>query len=180
MALIDLDFMDGHPSYAANAANYRRNIIPPPIPILSLHQLVSAVVARCWRGDRLRRLRIFGHGSVGRQGLGNSVSSNGNFLAAPGRGISWDWIQLSTLANEFDPSGWVELDGCNVGDGSQGKVYVARLAEVLGVCVRAGRGTQWVPAHGRQQFENEWIEAVPRRNGGATITSHAGAAPPPR
>ena len=171
MPAIDIDVMDAAFSYVRNALGLVLTISPTPESVRTLGDIVGVVARRCNDGD-LRRLRIFGHGSSGRQGLGDSVSGQ-NLLVAPGRGISMDWMNLCTLRHFFGSDGFLELHGCNVGDGTEGKVYVARLCALLGVPVRAGRGTQWTGGGGATHaYEKCYIEANLTPGGQISITEH--------
>lgn len=170
MALFDLDVMDGHASYRHSANVLRQSLPRPPVRVNGLRDIVTLAVQRSWSGDQLRRLRVFGHGSAGAQGLSDSVHGQGVLPAADR--ISAVWVELCNLGHCFDRSGWMELHGCNVGDGEVGKRYVATLARTLGVRVRAGRGTQTIGAGTTRRYENFWVEATPLPSGGVSIAGH--------
>jgi len=161
MPIVDLDVMDGSISYAFSAMCLVRDLNAVPEPVHSTADLVNLVNRRCNAGD-LRRLRIFGHGSPGSQGLGDSVSG-GNELAIPRRaGISWQWMLLTNIAHFFGPDGYLQLHGCSVGAASEGKRYVSELARILNVPVSAGIWKQVVGGGRSGEFEIAYIEAIPQ------------------
>ena len=170
MAIFDLDVMDGHTSYGQSASLLRRSLPRSPLRVNSLGDIVTLAVRRSWGGDRLRRLRVFGHGSAGTQGLSDSVHGR-SVLPAADR-ISAAWMELCNLGHCFDRGGWIELHGCSVADGEVGKRYVASLARTIGVRVRAGRGAQTIGGGTTRGFENFWVEATPLPTGGVSVAGH--------
>ena len=119
--------------------HYRRLILPDAIRINTIGQMVSAILGRLGQGDRIQRLRVFGHGCPGYQGLGNSERASSDWYHS----ISMHyWRQqspvLSRLCGHFAPDGWVELSGCHVGQGSAGQALLLHLAQLWGVEVAAG------------------------------------------
>jgi hypothetical protein len=168
MPIVDLDVMDASMNFALHAFLIVRDLNAVPEPVHNTVELVGIVTRRCNDGD-LRRLRIFGHGSPGSQGLGNSVNM-GNVLAIPlPGGISWEWMLLRNIAHCFGPDGYLQLHGCQVGAGQQGKRYVSELARILNVPVSASVWNQRVGVGSSDQFEAEYIEAIPQPGGGVSV-----------
>lgn len=168
MPIVDLDVMDASITYALNALGIVRDLNAVPEPVRNTAELVGIVTRRCNDGD-LRRLRIFGHGAPGGQGLGNSVNME-NVLAIPQRaGISWEWMLLRNIAHCFGPDGYLQLLGCSVGAGLEGKRYVSELARILNVPVSAGIWKQTSGGGTSGQFEIAYIEAIPQPGGGVSV-----------
>ena len=126
---------------------------------------VDDIDARLGFGHDLRRLRIIGHGHPGAQGLGDSYHSSNIFDSSTS--ISMDWMMMENLADMFSPQGWLELHGCNVAQGYAGKIYLARLAGLLNVPVRAGISVQFGGSLANDLFLwGQWHEARPQPGGG--------------
>jgi hypothetical protein len=120
--------------------------------------------------DLIRRLRVFGHGSRGRQGLGRSRTQGPGYLEIRMAGGQLQYQdELVRLQGRFAAGGWAELHGCSVGDGSEGRALVVALARLWHVSVAAGTFAQW-PGGG---FEVSYI--VARRDG--RVVERLGHAP---
>ncbi len=93
--------------------------------------MANYVSRKCSGGDKIRELRIIGHGNT-----------NGQYFGS-------DWIDGSTvlmhasnlrrLAPYFDSSGFVTLGGCKVG---QNSILLGKLSMYFGVPVRAFTASQ--------------------------------------
>ena len=84
-------------------------------------------------------------------------------------------MRMANLADLFSRDGWVELHGCNVAQGYAGKLYLARLAQVLRVPVRAGTALQWGGSHASDVFLwGQWREARPMPHGGISFHVYHG------
>lgn len=144
-----------------------RSFFPHALRATTLQDLVLQVTARIGFHRDLRRLRIIGHGHPGAQGLGDSHHLANVFDSSTS--VSMDWMTLQNLADVFSPQGWLELHGCNVAQGYAGKAYLARLAGLLGVPVRAGTAVQFGGSRANDEFLwGQWREARPLPGGGVS------------
>ncbi|MGQ0540955.1 MAG: DUF4347 domain-containing protein [Blastocatellia bacterium] len=99
--------------------------------ILSVKDLVSKCDVICSKGDRIRELRIFGHGNT-----------KGQYFGA-------DWVDETTLSKYhfsfrrlsrcFDSMSFITLGGCKVG---QAENFLCRLSKLVGVPVMAWTAMQ--------------------------------------
>lgn len=120
-------------------------------------------------------LRFHGHGSPGEMGLtvgtGSEISSEfgTTFLDSLARFVS-------PLSRVFSSFGSVELHGCRVGAGSDGRRLVSALANAWGVPVSAGLRTQYGGGLSTFRFEGPTITAFPR---GGNLKTWAHSLPVP-
>jgi hypothetical protein len=138
MADVLIDCVDG--TGRDDNGFYRRRILPTAIRVNTIGHMVDAIVARLGHSDRIRRLRIFGHGSPGRQGLGNSSVGG---IWTHEISLAYFAVQrpyLERLCGHFAPGGWVELSGCEVGACTTGANLLRSLAILWDVHVAAGIG----------------------------------------
>jgi hypothetical protein len=168
MADMNIDVVDGigRDGYA-RAVRRRLERISDPILVNSAASLVALVLGRLG-GNRLRRLRIFGHGTGGQQGLGNSrapgplqeiaVHCTGHTESSCGA-IS-NQNHLRSLTGHFARDGWVELLGCDVADGVQGRSLLRQLAALWNVPVKASEDDQF-PRSARRGLRGQVVVAYP-------------------
>ena len=102
------------------------------IGISSVRDLVAQVGKACKGGDKVRELRIVGHGTEYGQFIGGDWVGDANVHAFA---VHW-----ATLKTYFDPScGLVTLGGCKVG---QAELLLVKMSHYLGVPVRGFRTYQ--------------------------------------
>ncbi len=102
------------------------------IGITGVRDLVRQVGKECAGGDKVRELRIVGHGSEYGQYIGRDWIADSN--------VHMFAMHWATLRSYFDPSsGLVTLGGCKVG---QAELLLVKLTHYLGVPVRAFRTFQ--------------------------------------
>jgi hypothetical protein len=102
------------------------------VGISSVRDLVAKVGTECRDGDKVRELRIVGHGNEYGQFIGADWVGDRNVHA-----FAVHWGRLKTY---FDPScGLVTLGGCKVG---QAELLLLKMSHYLGVPVRAFRTFQ--------------------------------------
>ncbi len=128
--------------------------------------LVQGVLGRA-TSDTISRLRIFGHGRSGQQGVGGGIQTGHpqvsqrigvDSLADPLPGALWNRGVLAALCGRFTPDALVELHGCHVGARWAGEILCWQLAQLWQVRVRAGIADQVADAHDR--FEGRfYVEA---------------------
>jgi len=160
---MDIDVVDALGSDLATVQD--RSYFPHALRVTNLTDLIRQVVGRVGLDRNLRRLRIIGHGGPGAQGLGNSYHLANVFDSSVN--ISANWTLMADLADLFSPNGWLELHGCNVAEGPQGKQYLARLASLLNVPVRAGTQFQYGGSLANDvRLQGPWREARPMPGGG--------------
>ena len=126
-----------------------------------IQDLASSVPA-----GRLQVLRIWSHGRSGGQTISGGHGGEA-FRVAHWTGISVANLDvlaptLARLKTLFLPSGRVELRGCEVASGSDGRTLLLRLAKIWGVPVLAGIALQ---------YRAEWDGNVTRASPSGTLTS---------
>lgn len=136
---------------------------PQAILVSDINQMVRDILARAGStGSTISRLRFFGHGSSGTQGLANSHSSDkmySQYLVVDTSGNLVNRRLLAQLRGHFAPGAIVELHGCNVVLGHYGRQLLRQLADLWNVRVRGGAETQW--ADSADIIEGPTIEAYP-------------------
>jgi len=179
MSDIDLDCVDGTGNDSV-VQTFRR-MYPHAQRVHSVGHLVHSILGALGSGRQIRRLRIFGHGAPGYQGLGQSaggppatsgyrcIQFSGGDLAYRdvlaqlcGRFARWTDTGLSDghgRAHDTDRSGWVEMHGCNVAAGAEGLKLIVELSALWRVNVAGGSGYQ-IPNPG---FEGPYVVAYPNR-----------------
>ncbi len=92
----------------------------------------------------IRLLRIVGHGSPGRQGMGDSrfTSNRRQIIGLDRHGILLNRAVLIRLRGCFSENARVELHGCNVGAGTEGATLLEALRGLWGVRIRASSVVQ--------------------------------------
>jgi hypothetical protein len=147
-------------------------LYPGAIRSLTLSDMITKVITRVG-STPIKTLRIFGHGSAGRQWVGGGFSSGSSDvtrIAAQtirfANGALQDTALLARLAGRFvaggspsNPEGLVELHGCSVGKTAAGQGLARALAQLWNVRARAGTDLQYADAPGK--YEGGYIEAVP-------------------
>ena len=146
---INIDCVDWQSTGDAYVSVIQRRL-PAALKVNSVGQMVNLIEQRLGSNRRMRRLRIFGHGISGVQGLGNSgslfqtnlynqitIGSNSEVLYAD---------ILGRLRTRFLSGGWAELHGCNVGASAVGWNLLKGLARLWQVNVAAGTSLQTTAA----------------------------------
>jgi len=120
------------------------------IGITGVRDLVRQVGKECAGGDKVRELRIVGHGSENGQYFGRDWIDDISVDA-----YAMEWL---TLKSYFDRSvGLLTLGGCKVG---QAELLLVKLSHYLGV-----------PARGFRTFQNP---IIPGDEGGETRCTYYG------
>lgn len=136
---MDIDCVDWHREGDSSTAADQQHL-PDAIRVNSVGQMVRLIDLRL-ANDRIRRLRIFGHGDPGVQGLGNSISSQthlyNQITTDTGTRVTYANV-LGGLRGKFAQGAWVELHGCSVGAGAAGWNLLKGLAQLWQVKVAAG------------------------------------------
>jgi hypothetical protein len=165
---INIDCVDWHTA-DDEAMTILQQRLPNPILVNSVGQMVNLIEGRLRPNGRMRRLRIFGHGIAGVQGLGNSHNLyDTNLYNQISLGIGSEVLyanMLGRLRDKFAAGGWAELMGCSVGGGANGWNLLKALAKLWQVNVAAGTVEQNVDAG----FEVQYRVAEPN---GAVHTRH--------
>jgi hypothetical protein len=128
MANIDIHLIDNRSDAVLAVA---RALAIGDVPIGNVRDLVNQVALKCAQGDKVRELRITGHGNIEGQYIGS------------------DWIDSKTVDNYdhlwqrlhpfFSSNGLLTLEGCQVG---QAHLLLVKLSNYLGVSVRGFRTFQ--------------------------------------
>jgi hypothetical protein len=170
MANFDIDCIDG--TGTDGLARELDRKFPAALRVNSVGQLVRSVESRLGGNqNRIRRLRVFAHGSPGSQGLGRSRDPGPPYRSIRSAGGSLQFAtELGRLRSRFASGGWAELHGCSVGAGSAGRSLVVSLASLWGVNVAAGTVVQ---QPGNPGFETHYVVASP--NG--SVRERRGVAP---
>lgn len=170
---MDIDCVDAGGIKNDEAMMAYRRSMPHALHVHSVGHMVRSIDNRLGRNTRntIRRLRVFGHGTPGGQGLGQSQYMFGpksrSYLTIrmAGNHLQYESV-LAGLCGKFAPGGWVELHGCEVGQGEAGKNLTKALARLWGVNVAAGTVIQQTDAG----FETRYIVAQP----GGHVMEHTG------
>ncbi|WP_426957167.1 DUF4347 domain-containing protein [Muricoccus radiodurans] len=126
-----------------------------------LQYAMQQIAARA-RPGKLALLRIHGHGNKGMQNV-----TGGEIYGAPHMAsISLERFEesvpaLMLIRDRFTGFGAVQLLGCEVGGGAQGKALVRRLAQTWGVPVTAGVNTQFGGGNRTFRFEGPTVSGFP-------------------
>lgn len=167
MTPIDIDCVDG--TGRDEVVAEFRTMYPRALRVHSVGHMVRSILGRLGSGGAIRRLRVFGHGAPGVQGLGRSQGGNKATLTYHSISIFAGVLRyrdiLSQLTARFhhwnengaNRLGWVELHGCNVGAAGQGDGLVRLLAGLWRVNVAAGTGYQI----SQPGFEGYYVVAHP-------------------
>jgi hypothetical protein len=127
--------------------------------------MVNRILNTLGPANKLHRLRIFGHGNEGVQGVSNSrhapLSQTISVQCRGGVcGPLTNQNHLQRLSGRFALDGWAELCGCDVGDGVQGLELLQRLAALWNVPVKASEDRQ-KPRHARRGLGGDVVAARP-------------------
>lgn len=98
-------------------------------------------------GEQIDVLRIWGHGGPGLQNV--TAGASGDSANADFSGLTaenYASVGLDGLSGLFSADGSIELRGCSVGAGDEGKALLTGVASLLNVNVYAGDVTQWTVA----------------------------------
>ncbi len=157
---MNIDVIDGLSTDEAMRNN--RQILRGEIGVITVSDMVDKILHRLG-SDKLRRLRVFGHGGAGMQGLGNSRDAVRTYATERLLTVQGSQLlhgeTLRQLQGKFEAGGWVELRGCQVGSDSSGGLLLQELANLWGVPVKAGVPTQ----HPGGGFEGTVVVAWPNR-----------------
>ncbi len=174
MAHMDIDCVDSTGN-DETVKTFRR-ALPMALRVHTVGHMVRSIEHQLGlgRANKLRRLRVFAHGSPGEQGLGRSQNVQAvNYLSIrmSGNELSYRDV-LASLQGRFASGGWVELHGCSVGQGEPGRRLTLALARLWRVNVLAGTVTQYTSAG----FETSYIVAHPNgqvqeRSGHQVVTA---------
>ncbi len=158
LELVVIDSAGGSASYHAQQT-YHDQL---PIMANSVWTMVDGILARLALAAHdsaddpagIGLLRIIGHGSPGRQGMGDSrITTNPRQLIMLDRyGHLLNQPALARLRGHFLPGAVVELHGCNVGAGPAGANLLRALERFWGVRVRAGAVEQDAGTRGFEHF----------------------------
>ncbi len=162
--LLDLDCVDA--TGRDETVAWFRQHLPHALRVHSIGHMVRSVQQHLGEAGRIRRLRVFGHGAPGIQGLGRSHEYHPkrpylNIQVSKGQ-LQYRDV-LSDLQGRFStarPRGWVELHGCQVGAGGAGgpgQALALALAQLWQVPIAAGAVIQNTDAG----FETCYIVAYP-------------------
>lgn len=141
MGNIDIYVIDNSPGIIMTIG---RALSIGSIGITSVRSMVEQVGIACKGVDKVRELRISGHGDEDGQFIGDDWVGEANIHAFA--------ADLAKLKTYFDPScGLVTLEGCKVG---QAELLLVKMSHHLGV-----------PVRGFRTFQNDFI---PGDEGGET------------
>ena len=142
---MNIDCVDGYSDPTMDM--FHEQLGPAALRVDTVGQMVKAIEQQLGKDFLIRRLRIFGHGIPGAQGLGNSYHL---FETALYRQITLEIGDRAEYANvlgrlrgKFEQHGWVELHGCSVGAGANGWNLLKALARLWQAKVAAGVVEQW-------------------------------------
>ncbi|MBI3681900.1 MAG: DUF4347 domain-containing protein [Acidobacteria bacterium] len=146
MSGMSIDVVDGNPSPDDNGfVQAAQDALQGEVRVNTVGHMVGQIIRRLGQNGRIRRLRVFGHGNPGSQGLGQSHSNwSPTHNLAVRSGVLQYATKLGELRNRFEPGGWAELHGCEVGAGVAGQLALFELARAWGVPVKASRTDQYV------------------------------------
>ncbi|MEM7023105.1 MAG: peptidoglycan-binding protein [Pseudomonadota bacterium] len=109
-------------------------------------------------------LRFHGHGAPGAMGLTTGIDDEAT--SEFGLRFLEDLVRdISGLRPIFAPFGSVELHGCRVGSGKDGRRLITALARAWRVPVTAGVRTQYGGGASTFRFEGRTVTAFPSGNG---------------
>ena len=126
-----------------------------PTPQTPMQDVVDKIIEK---GEgKIALLRFHGHGLPGMQGIwveagkADLVYSGGlkkSDIRFSGMSITTENIQylgpqLGRLQKEFVKGAWMQLHGCNVGEGPEGRMLLHKIANYTKVPVKAGIGMQF-------------------------------------
>lgn len=117
-----------------------------------IRDMVDTVLNQLGADDCIRSLTIHGHGNSGLLEVGNEVLTDAN---VNNRAIR---EQLRRLRGRFCDDAVVTLNGCLVGSTQAGSNLLKRLADILGVPVRAPTGLKWTRKWALCIYTQVWYE----------------------
>lgn len=111
----------------------------------AIQYVVDRVIERAGRYGTISVLRFHGHGLPGEMGItGGMFQDQSRHLSDLGKHRRWAaGAILRQLLPYFKPTGRVELHGCSVGQGPEGRRLLLLLADAFGVPVSAGVKDQY-------------------------------------
>ncbi len=124
---------------------------------------------------RVVLLRFHGHGAPGNMGVATGTSSHGSSEFST-RFLDFLVQILAPLAGLFHPLGSMEMHGCRVGRGPDGRRLVRGLSYALNVPVTAGVWSQYGGGLTTFRFEGPTFTACPN---GQTLKAWSQARPLP-
>lgn len=142
----NLDVVDGGTDQSGLVQNMR-DWLPDAIVARDVNSMVNGILNRVnQRGDRIRRLRFWGHGTPAQQimGGGDSPRLDGSqSIMFDADGSLLHRAQLIRLTPHLSSDfSWVELHGCWVARGAGGRSLCEKLAHLWGVPVYASADRQ--------------------------------------
>ncbi|MFC2078791.1 DUF4347 domain-containing protein [Candidatus Bipolaricaulota bacterium] len=110
------------------------------IQATSVEDMVDKILARLGEDGRIHRLILIGHGSSGNLSMGDGKGHEQGKHIGIGNQAEWT-DELDRLKGRFCDNALLTLRGCKTGAKQAGADLVELLADMLGVRVRAPRGT---------------------------------------
>jgi len=168
MATIDIDVVSNGPTSDVAILKVRE-MLPGSVVAINIIGMVESIEARVGGGDKIGRLRIFGHGAPGLACVGSVPSGvtldNGDDILSrhslrtiriversipeqAGGSVTrpkfslLNELPLSQLQSKFARTGWAELHVCRVAEQEIGKQLLKALARLWRVRVAGGTGEQ--------------------------------------
>lgn len=127
-----------------------------------VEEIVNAVCRKAAGGGPIGLLRIHGHGKQGNQAVTAGQANAERHLANVSvKNFSMVAGTLGRLAPLFSPFGSLQLMGCSVGGGAEGKQLLSLIAPVVGVPVTAGYFDQLGGGRNTFIFEGPTVSAFP-------------------
>lgn len=167
-----IDVVDGtDPSLVAMEATDIRNAGGDPIVVYGMSNgvqyVMGQILARA-RAGRVALLRIHGHGNQGLQNVtGGAINGAPHLASISDSNFGQIAGALASIRGIFLGYGSVQLLGCNVGGGAQGRSLLGKLANTWGVPVTAGVNTQYGGGARTFKFEGPTVSGFP---GGGELT----------
>jgi hypothetical protein len=161
---IDIDVVDVNTTCDNGFLLRQRHLHPFAVPSNSVVNMVKGILFRAGK-EQIRKLRIFGHGRSGQQGVGGGIQSrivnlDQRLGVDPITGALWHRPILVQLCGRFTDDAIIELHGCHVGAGMMGEIFCLQLAQLWRVCVRAALSRQFADSRdrfeGRSVLEADW------------------------
>lgn len=149
---------------------YDRYLHPGAVLANNVNMMVEKILNRLGSSEQIQMLDIWGHGSSGSQGMGDSAYSTApsQLIEIDSSGQLTNRASLTRLRGRFASDGWVRLHGCNVGHGRRGRRLLRQLAALWQIPVQAGVETQ--PSDGLNRFSGPTAVARVSPGHGPRIT----------
>jgi hypothetical protein len=135
-----------------------------PVVYDNKKNMAAGIIRALEPGECIRNLDLYGHGSPGYFGFGNSqgsdyVQSTYIDIKAKSPAMVREWKkELEELEPYFCAGAVLTLYGCHVGANDEGSEFLYTLSQHLGVRVRAPVNTVWAPYH----YTGEMQAAIPQ------------------